>query len=150
MKIARTLIALTLVSTVRSFTLGSRAALSTSVARATAPTTSRTLGIRMMSASPMDFAKTEIANNKIVVFSKSFCPFCKKTKSLLTQKGVDFTVYELNQMDDGGDIQDALLEISGQKTVPNVFINGEHIGGNSDMQDADASGKLDELLAGAK
>ena len=53
-------------------------------------------------------------------------------------------------MDDGNDIQDALLEISGQRTVPNVFINGEHVGGNSDIQDADASGKLDELLAAAK
>ena len=97
----------------------------------------------------MDFAKAEIANNKIVVFSKSYCPFCKKTKALLEDKEVDFKVYELNQMDDGAEIQDALAEISGQKTVPNVFINGKHIGGNSDMQDADASGKLDELLAAA-
>lgn len=153
MKIAPPLFALTLASTVRGFAFVSRSALSTTVARVNTPTTattSRTLGIRMMSASPMEFAKAEISNNKIVVFSKSFCPFCKKTKALLGDKEVDFKVYELNEMDDGAEIQDALLEISGQKTVPNVFINGEHIGGNSDMQDADSSGKLDELLAAAK
>lgn len=53
-------------------------------------------------------------------------------------------------MDDGAAIQDALLEISGQKTVPNVFIGGVHLGGNSETQEANASGKLDEMLAAAK
>lgn len=78
---------------------------------------------------------------------QSFCPFCKKTKTLLTDKGVEFKLYELNEMDDGAEIQDALLEISGQKTVPNVFINGVHVGGNSETQDAEKSGKLDEMLS---
>ena len=95
----------------------------------------------------MEFAKSEIENNKVVVFSKSYCPFCKKTKALFTEKGIDFKVYELNEMDNGGEIQDALLEISGQKTVPNVFINGVHVGGNSETQEANSSGKLDEMLA---
>ena len=150
MKIARTLIALTLASTVRGFAFVSRSAVSTSVASArstSSPSVGRTLGIRMMSSSPMDFAKAEIANNKVVVFSKSFCPFCKKTKALFNEKGVDFKVYELNEMDDGADIQAALLEISGQKTVPNVFINGVHVGGNSETQEANSSGKLDEMLS---
>lgn len=70
-----------------------------------------------------------------------------KTKKLLTKKGVDYKLYELNEMDDGLEIQDALLEISGQKTVPNVFINGVHLGGNSETQAADKSGQLDEMLA---
>ena len=138
MKIAQTLLALTLTSTVRGFAFVSKSP--------------RTLGIRMMASStstPMDFAKSEIADNKVVVFSKSYCPFCMSTKNLLSQKGVDFTLHELNEMDDGVDIQDALLDISGQRTVPNVFINGEHLGGNSDIQDAEKSGKLDELLAAA-
>ena len=100
-----------------------------------------------MAASAMDFAKTEIENNKVVVFSKSFCPFCKKTKALLNQKEVEYKLFELNEMDDGADIQEALSEISGQKTVPNVFINGKHLGGNSETQEANSSGKLDELLA---
>lgn len=158
MKITETLFALTTMmmstSVVRGFTSVSRSALSVATrsalptaGRISTPAAPRSLGIRMMSSSPMDFAKAEIANNKVVVFSKSFCPFCKKTKSLLNEKGVDFALYELNEMDNGGDIQDALLEISGQKTVPNVFINGVHLGGNSETQEANASGKLDEMLA---
>ena len=150
MKFAKTFIALTMASAVRGFSFVSRSALSTSVRSSLSPSSTvgpRSLGIRMMSASPMEFAKSEIENNKVVVFSKSYCPFCKKTKALFTEKGIDFKVYELNEMDNGGEIQDALLEISGQKTVPNVFINGVHVGGNSETQEASSSGKLDEMLA---
>lgn len=97
-------------------------------------------------ASPVDFAKSEIESNKVVVFSKSFCPFCKKTKSLLNGMDVDYKLYELNEMDDGADIQKALEEISGQRTVPNVFINGEHVGGNDAMQAAAKDGSLEKML----
>lgn len=100
----------------------------------------------MMSTSAIDFAKQEISSNKVVVFSKSACPFCKRTKALLESKGINYKLYELNEMENGSDIQAALLEISGQRTVPNVFINGEHLGGNDDTQAAAASGKLDEML----
>lgn len=55
-------------------------------------------------------------------------------------------IYELNQMDDGPAIQDALLEMTGQKTVPNVFINTEHVGGNDNVQAAKQNGKLQEML----
>ena len=83
----------------------------------------------------------------MVVFSKSFCPFCKKTKKLLDGKGVEYKAIELDKMDNGDSIQDALLELSGQRTVPNVFIKGTHLGGNDDAQKANKSGKLDEMLA---
>lgn len=49
-------------------------------------------------------------------------------------------------MDDGADIQAALLEMTGQKTVPNVFIKGQHVGGNDATQAAAKSGKLQEML----
>ena len=55
-------------------------------------------------------------------------------------------MYELNEMDDGADIQKALEEISGQRTVPNVFINGEHVGGNDAMQAAAKDGSLEKML----
>lgn len=93
-----------------------------------------------------DFVKTEIAAHDVVVFSKSYCPFCKKTKEVFEDLDVDFTVYELNQMDDGADIQSALLDLTGQNTVPNVFIKGEHIGGNSDCQDGAKDGSLKTKL----
>eukprot|EP00523_Entomoneis_sp_CCMP467_P022981 CAMPEP_0168833896 /NCGR_PEP_ID=MMETSP0727-20121128/3305_1 /TAXON_ID=265536 /ORGANISM="Amphiprora sp., Strain CCMP467" /LENGTH=132 /DNA_ID=CAMNT_0008887217 /DNA_START=74 /DNA_END=468 /DNA_ORIENTATION=+ len=91
-------------------------------------------------SSSTDFAKSEIENNNVVVFSKSYCPFCKNTKSLLNEMNVDYKLYELDQMDNGSDIQAALLDISGQKTVPNVFIKGSHVGGNDKLQAAAKSG----------
>jgi len=102
--------------------------------------------VMKMSTSPADFAKTAIAANDVVVFSKATCPFCRKTKGLLEDNQIPFTVYELNEMDDGADIQDALLEISGQRTVPNVFIKGKHVGGNDDMQAASKDGSLKAML----
>lgn len=55
-------------------------------------------------------------------------------------------IIELDTMDNGGEIQAALFDISGQRTVPNVFIKGKHLGGNDDSQAAARSGKLQELL----
>jgi len=79
-------------------------------------------------------AQKIIDENGVVVFSKSYCPYCKSTKSLLTGLNAPFFVLELDQVDDGAAIQDALEEVSGQRSVPNIFINKQHIGGNSDIQ----------------
>lgn len=68
------------------------------------------------------------------VFSKSYCPYCSATKSLLSSLDAKFYAIELDQVPDGDDIQAALKEISGQRTVPNVYIGKQHIGGNSDLQ----------------
>lgn len=59
---------------------------------------------------------------------------------------INAKVIELDQIDNGPEIQAALLDMSGQRTVPNVFIKGEHLGGNDDTQAAARSGKLSELL----
>lgn len=93
-----------------------------------------------------DFAAEQVASNDVVVFSKSFCPFCKKTKKTLDKMEITYTALELNEMDDGADIQDALLEMTGQRTVPNVFIKGKHLGGNDDTQKAAKSGELKAML----
>eukprot|EP00567_Pseudictyota_dubia_P011841 CAMPEP_0197457292 /NCGR_PEP_ID=MMETSP1175-20131217/45646_1 /TAXON_ID=1003142 /ORGANISM="Triceratium dubium, Strain CCMP147" /LENGTH=153 /DNA_ID=CAMNT_0042991619 /DNA_START=59 /DNA_END=520 /DNA_ORIENTATION=+ len=103
--------------------------------------------IRMMSFSPSEFAKEQIASSDVVVFSKTFCPFCRKTKNLFKEMQIDAKVIELDEIDNGDQIQDALLEISGQRTVPNVFIKGEHLGGNDDTQKAAKAGKLAEMMA---
>lgn len=86
----------------------------------------------------MSAAKTKaqgiIDENAVAVFSKSYCPYCKATKSLLTELGAKFYTIELDQVDDGAAIQDALEEMNGQRSVPNIFIAQKHIGGNSDLQ----------------
>jgi len=95
------------------------------------------------------FVEGDVASHKVVVYAKSWCPYCDKTKALLGKdefKGADILIYDIDKMDDslpsGPCLQKALLDVSGQKTVPNVFIDGKHFGGNSDLQDAYAAGTL--------
>ncbi|CAG7927962.1 unnamed protein product [Penicillium olsonii] len=92
-------------------------------------------------------AQNLINDNAVVVFSKSYCPYCHSSKKLLRDLNAKYTVLELDQDDEGSAIQTALAEITGQRTVPNIFINQKHIeGGNSGLQ-----GKTDlkELLEAA-
>ena len=97
------------------------------------------------------FIKNEIASHDAVIFSKTYCPFCTKTKDLFRDigSGSDVAVVELDKMADGGAIQDALLSMTGQRTVPNVFVKGQHIGGNDDSQKAAREGKLQAMLGGS-
>ena len=101
----------------------------------------------MASAAHTDAIKAEVAANKVMVYSKSWCPFCVQTKELLTSKGISFEVKELDKLGDGDKIQAALQQMTGQRTVPSIFINGEHLGGNSELQTANADGSLDAKLA---
>lgn len=75
-----------------------------------------------------------MSNQKKVVFSKSYCPYCRASKDLLNQLGAKYYALELDQIEDGSDIQSALASLTSQRTVPNIFINKVHIGGNSDLQ----------------
>ena len=88
-----------------------------------------------------------IANNKVMVYSKSSCPFCVRTKALLQEKGAEFKVVELDQLGNGAQIQAALQAKTGQRTVPNIHINGEFVGGNSELQALNGNGELDAKLA---
>lgn len=97
--------------------------------------------------SPAAIILSEVGSHDVVVFSKSYCPFCTSTKSLFEKiEGVDARVIELDERDDGADIQSALLEKTGQRTVPSVFVKGEHIGGNDATQAAFRSGDLTKKL----
>lgn len=77
---------------------------------------------------------------------QTYCPYCAKTKQTIGDITKDAYILELDESPDGGEIQEALLELTGQRTVPNVFIGGEHIGGNSDVQQLKSSGKLDAKI----
>ncbi|KAG0555093.1 hypothetical protein M758_12G147100 [Ceratodon purpureus] len=87
-----------------------------------------------------------IKRHAIVVFSKSYCPFCKKTKEIFRETSVRPQYIELDKRDDGEYIQDELLKITGRRTVPQVFIYGAFVGGCSDLENLKESGKLYELL----
>lgn len=87
-----------------------------------------------------------IDSNKILIFLKSYCPYCDSTKDLIKSLTPDFKVVELDTSVNGRTIQDALREMTGQSTVPNIFINRKHIGGNSDLQALQGAGKLKPLV----
>ncbi len=93
------------------------------------------------------FTPTTPANTtypSTAVFSKSYCPYCSASKRLLDDLGAKYFTIELDQVDDGAAIQAALADISGQRTVPNIYIGQKHIGGNSDLQSK--KGELKSLL----
>eukprot|EP00250_Pteridium_aquilinum_P006778 c16621_g1_i1 orf=160-468(+) len=95
-------------------------------------------------------SKDLVASNPVVVFSKSFCPYCKQVKQLLESLGVKMKAVELDQESDGSDVQAALAEWTGQRTVPNVFIGGQHVGGCDSTVAKHKEGKLVPLLQEAK
>ncbi|KAF1793198.1 Zinc finger, RING-type, conserved site [Phytophthora cactorum] len=84
--------------------------------------------------SAKETVEAKISSTPVVVYSKSYCPYCAKTKTLLTQLGAKYDVVELDQIAGGSEQQDALEQITGQSTVPNVFVGGKSIGGNSDRK----------------
>ncbi|KAF9052357.1 glutaredoxin, partial [Hymenopellis radicata] len=91
-----------------------------------------------------------ISSNKITVFSKSYCPYCRQAKNLFANKFPDaqIGIVELDERDDGSDIQNYLAEKTGQHTVPNVFISksDKHIGGCDDTMALDRKGQLATLI----
>ncbi|PIE56623.1 MAG: glutaredoxin 3 [Desulfobulbus propionicus] len=78
----------------------------------------------------------------IEVYTTSRCPYCIRAKKLLDSKGV--TYHEIDVTDDGR--ADLVERAGGLRTVPQVFINGKHLGGCDDLYELDKSGELDLLL----
>jgi len=100
---------------------------------------------RKMAQSVVDDA---IAKNPVMVFSKSYCPYCVKAKKALeTVLPRDkYVVMELDQRADCAEIQDYLLELTGARSVPRVFVAGKCIGGGDDTAAMARSGALKKML----
>jgi glutaredoxin 3 len=82
---------------------------------------------------------------KVEVYSTSYCPYCMRAKALLRSKGVEFE--EIDVTDDPA-LRAKMIELSGgRRTVPEIFINGEIIGGCDELYALEESGELELLLA---
>jgi glutaredoxin 3 len=82
---------------------------------------------------------------KVEIYTKAFCPYCARAKSLLESKGVAYEEYDISM---GGPKRAEMLERArGGSTVPQIFIDGAHVGGCDDIHALDRAGKLDPLLA---
>ena len=97
-------------------------------------------------AGVLDKVRGLIKTGKVVVFSKTYCPYCDEAKQIFSSAGVTFDTYELDKLPEGDTMQNALLEITGQKTVPNIFIAEKHIGGCSDLKSKIANGQVIDIL----
>jgi glutaredoxin 3 len=82
---------------------------------------------------------------QVEIYTKAFCPYCARAMRLLAEKGVIPQEYDITM---GGPKRAEMLDrANGRTTVPQVFINGAHIGGSDDLAALEAEGKLDALLA---
>ncbi|XAR61020.1 Thioredoxin-disulfide reductase [Bertholletia excelsa] len=94
--------------------------------------------------------KKTISKNPVVVYSKTWCSYSSEVKSLFKRLGVQPLVFELDQMGpQGPQLQKVLERLTGQHTVPNVFVGGKHIGGCTDTVKLYRKGELEPLLSEA-
>ena len=102
-----------------------------------------------MSSSVKSFVDNLISTHKVVVFSKTYCPYCKNAKEAIESFKLVPNAYETIELEERKDcdaIQDYLKELTGARSVPRVFINGKFFGGGDDTVKAKENGKLQTLL----
>jgi glutaredoxin 3 len=79
----------------------------------------------------------------VVIYRTPYCPYCVRAATLLTRKGVPFREVDVS---DDQQARERLLRETGQRTVPQIFINGTPVGGYDDLAALDRRGALDPLL----
>ena len=82
---------------------------------------------------------------KIILYTTPYCGYCRAAKHLLTKKGAVFT-----EIDVSGDLalrQEMIDRAYGRRTVPQIFINGTHVGGYEELAELERAANLDPLLA---
>ncbi|XP_064116053.1 uncharacterized protein LOC135221948 [Macrobrachium nipponense] len=90
--------------------------------------------------------RNKIRENCVVIFSKTYCPYCKMAKKVFDDLGTPYEVYEIDKEKDGVAVQDVLDIMTGARTVPRVFVGGKFIGGGTETRQLYKDGKLVELV----
>jgi len=80
---------------------------------------------------------------RVEIYVKTFCPFCYRAEKLLDSKGVQYETYMLDSSERR---QEMIQRANGRTTVPQIFIDDEHVGGCDDLYALDREGKLEQLL----
>jgi glutaredoxin 3 len=83
----------------------------------------------------------------ILMYSKGWCPYCQRARTLLHRKGLQFEEIDIEIHPER---RAEMIERSGRRTVPQIFIGTHHVGGSDDLHALEAAGRLDPLLSGAK
>ncbi len=86
-----------------------------------------------------------MATKQVEIYTWRTCPFCIRAKALLDSKGVEYTEYAI----DGDEAARSQMaeKTGGKRSVPQIFIEGEHVGGCDDIHALDRKGELDPMLA---
>ena len=84
-----------------------------------------------------------MASELVVMYAKSWCPYCESARALLTRKGIDFREIDIEAQPE--QCED-MIRRCGQYTVPQIFIGERHIGGSDEIHELDAAGGLEPLL----
>lgn len=82
---------------------------------------------------------------QVKIFSSDYCPYCHRAKALLQARGV--TDWEEVVVDGQPDVRAAMATQVGRTSVPQIFINGQHVGGCDDLHALDAQGALQAMLS---
>jgi len=81
---------------------------------------------------------------KVEIYSTEVCPYCVRAKDLLKRKGAEPVEYKVDR--DDARREEMLARSGGRRTVPQIFINGHHVGGCDDLHALDSEGKLERML----
>jgi glutaredoxin 3 len=81
----------------------------------------------------------------VEIYTQPWCPYCSRALNLLTEKGVPYT--EIEAPPGSAARAEARTRSGGRTSVPQIFINGAHVGGSDDLQALNRAGKLDAMLA---
>jgi GrxC family glutaredoxin len=84
-------------------------------------------------------------NSGVEIYTTGFCPYCLKAKALLDKKGVAYVERRVDQ--DPALVDEAVRRSGGRTTVPQIFINGDHVGGCDELYALEREQKLDALLS---
>ncbi|XP_053065553.1 glutaredoxin 2 isoform X1 [Acinonyx jubatus] len=106
--------------------------------------TSSSLGTS--ATAPVNQIQETISDNCVVIFSKTSCSYCTMAKKLFHDMNVNYKVVELDMLEHGSQFQDALYKMTGERTVPRIFVNGTFIGGATDTHRLHKEGKLLPLV----
>ena len=79
----------------------------------------------------------------VVMYTKSWCPYCRRARALLEQRGVQFEEIDIEEQPQR---RAEMIARSGRYTVPQIFIGNHHVGGSDDLHALEASGELEPLL----
>lgn len=101
----------------------------------------------MASESVLEYVRDTANRSPAVIFSKSYCPYCNRAKKKLQDLKIQYVAIEVDLVQNQQELVDALFELTNQRTFPNIFIKGIHVGGCDDLFNKLGDGTVQQILS---